>query len=92
MEAALDSFAHLGLLIRLTHPYACYTVPCHTFHDKVRLDKPQITQKKKYEGSSKIKKSHGPSMRNSCFDPKTSFSRLLKLTPLRRGLKCYNKY
>ena len=70
----------------------CYTVPCHLFNDKIRSDKPQITWKKKRRKQSRIKKPHSLLIRNSCFDSKASFSRLLKLTPLRLGFNFNNSY
>ena len=68
----------------------CFTVPCHTFCDKIGPDKPQITRKRAKEtvNNQEIIQS----IRKSCFDPKASFSCLLKLTPLMRALDCHNSY
>ena len=85
-----DSFVHLGLLLRLTHPYA---IQCLAILSTIKLGRRNLKLlERKRRKQSRIKKSHSSLVRNSCFDPKASFSRLLKLTPQRRGLNCNNSY
>ena len=61
MEAAFDSFAPLGSLLRLTHPYAILS--------RIKLGQTSFNLlEKRRRKQSKIKKSHYPSIRNSCFD------------------------
>ena len=72
-----------------------FTLPCHTFHDiKIRQANLKLLKKKKKNTwkQSRIKESHSPSIRNSCFYPIASFSCLVKLTPLLRALDCNNSY
>ena len=89
---ALDSFAHLGWLLRLTHLCA---IQCLTFLSTIKLSQTNLKlPQKKRRKQSRIKKSHSPSIRNSCFHLKASFSRLLKLNKryLRPGLNCNNSF
>ena len=77
----LTNIILLGRLQALPYAIQCLSI-LSTIKFKLR--------EKKRRKQSRIKKSHSPSIRSSCCDPKASFSCLLKLTPLRRALNCNN--
>ena len=68
MEASLDSFAHLGLLLRLIHPYA---IQCLAILSSIKWGQTNFKLlEKKRKRQSRIKKSHSSSLRNSCLTRK----------------------
>ena len=74
------------IFLRLKHPYS---IQCLDILSRLKLGQTNLKLREKSEVNGQEARNN---IVHSCFDPKASFSRLLKLTPWTRELNCNNSH